>query len=90
MNVSSNAAESALVIVASSDTDVPNRKLESTVHGRAKNSLTLLTTEEIVPSSAVRVHSKHFLSFGSVVNCTRETEQEWRVYVSVHRSLMVV
>jgi hypothetical protein len=90
MPLSCDVPESALIVVASSDPAIPNRKLTGTIQERSNKSITLITDEKIAESAAVRVHSKDLVSFGAVLRSGAEPNATWTVQVQVNRSMLVV
>ena len=86
----SELPELALIEVSSTDPATPNRKLTGTIESRAQKTIILPTREEIVPYSAIRVQTKHLLSFGEVLSCIRDANTTWKLHICVERSIMII
>lgn len=82
--------ESAANIEVTSLEGCRNRKVRGFVQRLEGKSLTILSNEEIVESSTVRVQTNDLLCLGEVLASIQHTVGTWTVSIQVRRSLAVL
>jgi hypothetical protein len=90
VGIPSELWEVAIIEVSSSDPAIPIRNVTGTIHARLNKSLTVITSEEVVASAAVKVHCKNLLTLGEVLRCVQEPDTTWTLYVTIKRTMLIV
>ena len=80
----SEAVESAVIFVASSDPTIPNRTVTGIITGRdSKQNQIILAAQEVAEGAAVTVQTKDLLHMGTALNSAPQSDSKWAICIQV-------